>query len=241
LKNIITFSSKKGGVSKTTSAIITALMLSEKHKTLLIDLDSQNALTDFFFEDYQDITIYEALKGDVPFKQSIKQVSDNLFVIPNKVNFEEIDNWTLTGKEFLLKDELLLIEDDFEYVVIDTPPSLKTETVIGLVTSSIVIIPARLEKMDTRAIDFTIEKINNQIRKHFNPSLKKVFILGTQYNYQNRSVNDLAYETLQEKYGEMLLKFKIPYSSKISQFNYIGYDKKEVNFEEYRHLLEVVK
>jgi len=241
MKHIICFASKKGGVSKTTSAIITALMLSEKHKTLLIDLDSQNALTDFFFEEYQDVTIYEALKGDVTFNQAIKKVSENLSVIPNKVNFEEIDNWTITGKEFLLKDELSLIENDYEYVVIDTPPSLKTETVIGLVASDLVIIPARLEKMDIRAIDFTIEKIEKQIKKHFNPGLKNVFILGTQYNYKNRTVNDLSYETLQEQYGNMVLNFKIPYSSKISQFNYTGFNEKDFNISEYRELVEVVK
>ena len=147
----------------------------------------------------------------------------------------------MTGKEFLLKDELSLIEDDYDYVVIDTPPSLKTETVIGLVASNIVIIPARLEKMDTRAIDFTITKINKQIKKHFNPKLEKIFIMGTQYNYQNRTVNDLAYETLQEKYGKMVLDFKTPYSSKISQFNYTGFTDKEVNFEEYEDLLKVVE
>lgn len=241
MKNIITFSSKKGGVSKTTSAIITALMLSKKYKTLLIDLDSQNALTDFFFEDYQEKTIYEALKGSITFNEAIKKVSNNLSVIPNKEEFEEIDQWTMTGKEFLLKDELSLIEDDYDYVVIDTPPSLKTETVIGLVASNIVIIPARLEKMDTRAIDFTITKINKQIKKHFNPKLEKIFIMGTQYNYQNRTVNDLAYETLQEKYGKMVLDFKTPYSSKISQFNYTGFTEKEVNFEEYEDLLKVVE
>ena len=62
----IAFASKKGGVSKTTSAIITALILAQHHKTLLIDLDSQNALSSFFFSDYSKIwgkTILEAFKG----------------------------------------------------------------------------------------------------------------------------------------------------------------------------------
>src|SRR4030043_536703 len=106
---IITFASKKGGVSKTTSAILTGLILAEKKKVLMIDLDSQNALTSFFFENLEDITgktILEALKGEKLFKQTIHKISDNIHVIPSVLEFEEIDDWQRTGKELLLKKEL---------------------------------------------------------------------------------------------------------------------------------------
>jgi chromosome partitioning protein len=236
----IVFASKKGGVSKTTSALFTAQYLAKKYKTLLIDLDSQNALTDFFFDEYQDVTVLEGIRGDVPFKSCIQQVSENLSVIPNKLSFEEVNHWNITAKEFRLKDELSLFEDDFDFVVIDTPPALNTETVLGLVCADIVIIPARLEKMDTRAIDFTLEKIKTQILPHFNKTLSKVFILGTQYIYQNRTVNDVAYKSLTDEYGEMVLPFTIPYSSKISQSNYIGFTDKNTDIPEYEQLVEVV-
>ena len=96
--------------------------------------------------------------------------------------------------------------------------------------------------MDTRAIDFTLDKINNQIKEDFNPTLEKIFILPTQYNYQNITVNDLAFESLQEEYPEMILDIKIPYSSKVSQFNYVGFDE-NINlndFSEYKKLAEAL-
>jgi cellulose biosynthesis protein BcsQ len=241
----ICFASKKGGVSKTTSSIITALILSQKKKVLLIDLDSQNALTSFFFEnieDFQNRSILEAVKGDIPFEKTIFNITPNLDVIPSKIEFEEIDYWPRTGKEMILKMELKSIADKYDYVVIDTPPNLSTQTVLGLVASDVIVIPARLEKMDTRAINFTIDKINNQIREFLNPTLEKVLILPTQYNYQNRSVNDLSMQTLKETYPDMILDIYIPYSSKISQFNYVGFanSNSTKNFPEYYQLVEVL-
>ena len=243
---IITFASKKGGVSKTTSALIAGLILAEKKRVLMIDLDSQNALTSFFFENLEDIagrTILEALKGEKLFKQTIHEISDNVHVIPSVLEFEEIDDWQRTGKELILKKELKKLNNDYDYVILDTPPNLRTETVLGLVAADVIVIPARLEKMDTRAIDFTLDKINRQIKEDFNPTLKKIYLLATQYNYQNRSVNDLAYDTLKEEYPKMTLDIKISYSSKISQFNYIGFQDngKLKNFDEYRQLVEVIK
>jgi len=242
----IVFASKKGGVSKTTSAIITALLLSKKAPTLLIDLDSQNALTSFFFEDISSIegrTILEAIKGEQLFSKVIQKVSDNLDIIPSVLEFEEIDDWQRTGKELILKKELNKISEKYTYVVIDTPPSLRTETVLGLVAADVIIIPARLEKMDTRAIDFTIDKTVNQIKEDFNPTLQNIYILPTQYNYQNRTVNDLALESLQEDYSDMVLDIKIQNSSKISQFLYLGFQQKlnEKDVPEYLELVELIK
>ncbi len=241
----ICFASKKGGVSKTTSAILTGLFLAKNHKVLLIDLDSQNALSSFFFEDLSDIegkSILEAIKGEQLFKRVINELSDNLHVIPSVLEFEEIDDWARTGKELILRKELKKLEDKYDYIILDTPPNLRTETVLGLVSADIIVLPARLEKMDTRAIDFTLDKINNQIKEDFNPTLEKIYILPTQYNYQNRTVNDLAFESLQEEYPEMILDIKIPYSSKVSQFNYVGFDE-DANlndFEDYKKLAEAL-
>lgn len=242
----ICFASKKGGVSKTTSAIITGLLLAKNYKVLLIDLDSQNALTSFFFDDINQITgksILEAIKGDKLFKQVIFEISENLHVIPSVLEFEEIDDWQRTGKELILKKELRRLDIEYDYVIMDTPPSLRTETVLGLVAADIIIIPARLEKMDTRAIDFTLDKINNQIKEDFNPTLQSIYILPTQYNYQNRTVNDMALDTLKEDYPDITLDVRIPYSSKISQLNYLGFQEnnKLKNFPEYNDLIEVIK
>jgi len=128
-------------------------------------------------------------------------------------------------------------------VIIDTPPNLFTETVLGLAAAHTVIVPARLEKMDTRAIGFTLDKINNQIKKYYNPDLEKVYILPTQYNYQNRVVNDLALQTLKETFPKETLNISVKLNSQISKFNYIGYEQNSnlKEFEEYQSLVEVIK
>ncbi len=243
----ICFASKKGGVSKTTSAIITGLLLSKEHKVLLIDLDSQNALTSFFFEDLDHIigkSVLEALKGEKLFNSVITEISENLHIIPSLLEFEQINDWQRTGKELLLKKELKRLNGGYDYVIMDTPPNLRTETILGLVAADVIVIPARLEKMDTRAIDFTLDKINDQIREDFNPTLQNIFLLPTQYSYNNRTVNDVAYDTLKEEYPEMTLDIKIPFSSKVSQFNYMGFQnngKSLKHFEDYQNLVEVIK
>ena len=243
---IICFASKKGGVSKTTSALITGLLLAEKKKVLMVDLDSQNALTSFFFDDIATIqgkTILEAIKGEKLFNQVIFEITPNLHVIPSVLQFEEIDEWGRTGKELILRKELKKLEGQYDYVILDTPPNLRSETVFGLVAADVIVIPARLEKMDTRAIDFTIDKINGQIREDFNPTLQKIYILPTQFNYQNRTVNELALDTLKKDYKDLLLKISIPYTSKVSQFNYLGFQDSNnlKNFPEYMELVEVIK
>jgi len=243
---VICFASKKGGVSKTTSAVITGLILAETKRVLLIDLDSQNALTSFFFDDIAQIqgkTILEAIKGEKLFTQTIHEFTPNLHVIPSVLQFEEIDEWGRTGKELILRKELKKLEGMYDYVILDTPPNLRSETVFGLVAADVIVIPARLEKMDTRAIDFTVDKINRQIREDFNPTLQKIYILPTQYNYNNRVVNEIALDTLKADYKKSLLDIVVPYTSKISQFNYLGFQDsaKLRNFPEYQKLVEVIQ
>jgi cellulose biosynthesis protein BcsQ len=241
---VIAFASKKGGVGKTTSAILTGLILSKTKRVLFIDLDSQNAMTSFFFEnlaDFEKKTIFEAVKGDIMFPEAIYHIGQNVDIVPTKLEFENINFVQLSGKELYLRIELEQL--DYDYVIIDTPPNLFTETVLGLAAAHTVVIPARLEKMDTRAIGFTLDKINNQIKKYYNPDLKNVYILPTQYNYQNRVVNDLALQMLKDSFGKETLEIPIKLNSQISKFNYIGYEKDNglKEFDEYHALVEVIK
>ena len=240
----ICFASKKGGFGKTTSAIICGLIMAKKHRVLFIDLDSQNAMTSFFFEniaDFEKRTLLEAITGDIMFKDAIFNIGNNVDMIPSKLEFENINFLQLSGKELFLRIELENL--DYDYVIIDTPPNLFTETVLGLSAANTVVIPARLEKMDTRAISFTLDKINNQIKKYFNPSLENVYILPTQYNYQNRTVNDLALQTLKENFNDKTLDILIKLNSQVSKFNFLGYesDSNLKYFTEYHELVEVIK
>jgi len=239
----ITFANKKGGVSKTTSAVITAQMLAVDSSVLLIDLDSQNALTSFFFDDiaqFSDRTILELLDNKITFEDVFK-ITDNLHVMPCKLEFEEVNKWERVGKELLL--QLALENCNYDYCIMDTGPYLNTETSLGLTAANIVILPVKLERMDTRAIDFTINKINSEIAQ-FNRGLEKIYILPTQYQYQNRTVNDFALQQLKEKYEDKVLDIVTPFKSTISQYNFIkgkGININEKDFDEYKQLVEVLR
>lgn len=238
----ISFALKKGGVGKSTSAIISALMLARHGRTLLIDCDSQNAATSFFFADIDaiaDRTILEAVKGDISFNDCIHPVMQGLDVIPAKTEFTEINYWARSGKELLLKRKLKGLE--YNFVVIDTGPYDNTETALGLAASNVVIIPVKLESMDVRAIGFTLEKIEEI--KEINPDLEAVYILPTQKLYLNRTVQDLQLTALKKQFGAMVLDFEISFTSKISQFHLQKIEGLSLlnDFPEYEKLVEVIK
>ena len=239
----IVLANKKGGVSKTSTAVIMALKLAQKYKVLLIDTDSQNALTSFFFEDYSKIqnkTIYEAIENKVLFEDCIFQINKNLDVVPSKPEWENINFDQIPGKELFLKLELE--SANYDYVIIDTAPNTLTETVVALACADIIIIPVQLQKMDVRGVSMTLKKID-EVKRTLNTTLKGIYILPTQYDYKNRTVNDLNLETLQELYPNQLLDIIIKSQSQISQLMEIGYDEtaKLENFEEYQKLIEVIK
>jgi chromosome partitioning protein len=239
---IITFALKKGGNSKSTSSIISGLMLARHGRTLLIDCDSQNAATSFFFSDIDSIldkTIMEAVKGDVPFNDCIHPVISGLDMIPAKTEFSEINYWARAGKELLLKRKLK--GAPYDYVVVDTGPYDNTETALGLAAANVIVIPVRLESMDVRAIGFTLAKIEEI--KEINPDLEAVYILPTQKIYQNRTVQDLHLAALRDKFPGKVLNFEISFSSKISQFHVLKLDGLSMldEFTDYAKLVEVIK
>ncbi len=242
---VICFALKKGGVSKTTSAFVTALILAiiHKFKVLLIDSDSQNALTSLFFDDIDEIenrTILEALKGEIPFNESIFHMIDNLDVIPAKTEFNEINDWKRPGKDLILRR--LLRGLDYDYVIIDTGPYDNTEVNLGLAAAHKVIIPVKLEEMDTRAIGFTLTRIE-EIKEDLNPDLQETFILPTQKNYQNRTIHELQLRKLKKEHPDKTLDFEIPYTSKISLLHLQKMEGLEIinDLDEYKRLVEVIK
>ena len=86
----------------------------------------------------QGKTILEAIKGEKLFSQVIFEITPNLHVIPSVLQFEEIDEWGRTGKELILRKELKKLEGLYDYVILDTPPNLRSETVFGLVAADVI-------------------------------------------------------------------------------------------------------
>ena len=143
MTNIIALTNQKGGVGKTTtsSALLAGLALHNK-KVLGIDLDPQGNLGFSLGLDIDSTTtIYEVFKGIVPIEQAIHTIG-GIDIIPSNILLSSAElEFNRAGREFLLKNALSSIKNKYDYIVIDTPPSLNILTVNAYVVSNALIIP----------------------------------------------------------------------------------------------------
>ena len=148
---IIAIANQKGGVGKTTTAINLSACLAEAgQKVLTVDFDPQgNATSGLGFEKgYMDKTVYELLMGECQLEECIiREVQENLDVLPSDVNLAgaEIELLDEPEKEALLKKELVKIEKDYDFIIIDCPPSLSLLTINALTASDTVLVPIQCE------------------------------------------------------------------------------------------------
>jgi len=245
----ITFASIKGGVLKTSSSISLAQILSEKYKVLLVDCDSNNAATSHFIEDIEVInnkTIRQVLKGDTEIKNAITEVSPNLFLLPSEIELSLIERELMgvSNQMFLLVDALREVENDFDFCIIDTGPSLLFTTKLAMISSDIVVIPTQLEKWAVRAINGTFIELEDsrKAQKYVDKKISKIVILPTQYE-KNRTVKSVFLELLKKQFSEYLSNSVIHMASEASKtFSVLG-DKLAINsrtYIEYKGFIEEI-
>ncbi len=167
----MTFTNIKGGVGKSTSSIIFATLLSQQYKVLLIDLDTQASTTSFFYEkiekqniDLRINNIYEVLIDKLDINSSILNVENNLDLIPSYLTLHSINafGYKHTLSEFKLKNDLKYLDIKYDYIIIDTPPSLDFTLTSSLICCDYVIVPMTAEKWTIESFDllkFFMEKI----------------------------------------------------------------------------------
>ena len=183
---ILTITGQKGGISKTTCAQnIGAGLAKRGYKTLLIDLDAQANLTLASGLKNAEIagTAFELLqdKSNVNAVDCIAELSDNLYILPASLKLSQAD-FAITGigKELRLKKALEPIKDIYDFVVIDTPPSLGILTVNALTTADKVIIPAQADLFSLEAIKQLYGNLQ-LIKEYYNPALTIEGILLARY------------------------------------------------------------
>ncbi len=195
----------KGGVGKTTSvASIGAGLALRGKRVLVIDLDPQTNLTESMGVKDNPLSIYDAMSSGKPLP--IVSIKENLSVVPSALNLAglELEIAARMARETILRRLVEPLKTQFDYVLIDCPPSLGLLTINGLVAADEVIIPLEAEFLAYRGID-TIVGIIETVRTHFNP---KLFISGvflTKFNRQ-RILTKSIREEVSQYFGDVLFE-----------------------------------
>lgn len=196
---VIVITSQKGGVSKTTTSSTLADGLQMKgYKSLLIDLDPQGSASLISGVDtHKPQTIYEAITKQATAQQAIQVRNERADVLPASKALARLDaELTATGKEYKLKEAMSLLLSLYDFITIDTPPSLGILTINALTAANAVLIPTQADILSLQGITQLIETID-AVRAYTNPNLTLVGVLLTRHNSRSILSKDMS-ETAQE-------------------------------------------
>lgn len=202
---ILAISNHKGGVGKTTSTVnIGAALVRKGYKVLLIDLDPQANLSQSLNVPESTFTMYDYIKGC---KDIIPvQVKPNLFVIPSSLDLSaaEVEISSEPGREYILKEIISNVSNNFDYVLIDCPPSLSVLTINAFTAANWVLIPMQAEYLPLRGL-VKLTEVINKIKARLNNSLDIACVFLTKYDNRKILNRDVA-ESVKGYFGDKLLK-----------------------------------
>ena len=218
----ICFFNQKGGVAKTTSCLNTGAALSFcGFKCLLIDMDPQGSLSQSAgFDDLDDdaITTYEVLLGKSINKGIQRKETEYPYdILPTDIRLSGIEFEIVSNerRNFLLKKALEKLKGNYDYILIDCPPSLNTLSLMALTASTDVIIPVQAQYLPLKGVALIRDTIN-LMQEHFNPELKIAGVLLTFYN-ERRNLDKDVLEVLQQAFGNKLFKTMISTNTKLAE------------------------
>ena len=248
---ILTLANQKGGVGKTTTAVnLAAFLGKKKKKVLVIDLDPQGNATSGLGIDKSELdsTIYDVLVNEEPMADSIWESSAaNVSICPTNINLAgaEIELVNVMSREQVLKSALAPVKDDYDYIIIDCPPSLSILTINALTASDGIIIPIQGEYYALEGLTQLVDTINI-VKKKLNKNLSILGVVLTMFDRRTQLTRQVE-EEVSNYFGDKVFNTHIPRNVRLAESPSHGvaildYDKNSKGSKAYESLAaEVIK
>ena len=246
---VIAIANQKGGVGKTTRAIILSACLAEKgQKVLAVDMDPQGNTTSGMGVEKNEVenTIYELLLGESKLEDCIIPLKfDNLSLVPSNVNLAgaEIELIGVDDKEFILKKAIDQVRDQYDFIIIDCPPSLNMLTINAMTTADTVLVPIQCEYYALEGLSQLMHTIE-LVQERLNPDLEMEGVVFTMYDART-NLSLQVVENVKNNLNQTIYKTIIPRNVRLAEapshglpINY--YDARSTGAESYQLLAEEV-
>ncbi len=245
MAKVICITNQKGGVGKTTTAVNVGYYLAkDKFRVLLIDFDPQGNATSGLGVDKAelDATMTDVAVGKVELSAVIKKTKyKNLDVAPTTPQLAnaEVEMTKLAKKFVQLKEAIHLVEDQYDYIIIDSPPSLSLLTVNGMIAAEYLLLPVQTEFYALEGVAQLLDSMK-LIRKATNPKLKLLGVLATMYD-KRTSLSLQVLAEIQKYFKDKVFKTTIPRNVRVAEAPSHGvpvgaYDKFSKGAKAYRDL-----
>ena len=246
---IIAIANQKGGVGKTTTAINLSACLAEKGKKVLsIDMDPQGNMTSGLGVNKDEVekTVYDLIIGEAEIEDIIcREVSENLDILPTNIDLSaaEIELIGIDDKEYIIKKEVEKIKDNYDFIIIDCPPSLSMLTINAMTTADSVLVPIQCEYYALEGLSQLIHTIE-LVQERLNPGLSIEGVVFTMYDARTNLSSDVV-DTVKENLNTTVYQTIIPRNVRLAEAPSHGlpinlYDPKSTGAESYRNLAKEI-
>lgn len=246
---IIAIANQKGGVGKTTTAINLSSCLAEKGKRVLaLDIIPQGNMTSGLGVDKDEVetTIYDLIVGEATIKEVLlEDIMENLDVIPTNIELSgaEIELLNVEGKEYIIKNAIKEIADNYDYVIIDCPPSLSMLTINAMTTANSVLVPIQCEYYALEGLSQLIHTVE-LVRDRLNSELTIEGVVFTMYDART-NLSLQVVENVKDNLQQNIYKTIIPRNIRLAEAPSYGmpinkYDPKSIGSDSYKKLADEV-